>query len=218
MTLIQSGPAVPGGYAGRRIESTRIRDDAKKKESVDSDTRAERESIERDYEMRRMKEREEEEMAKRKLYDAKLREEQRPSNALISNLPVFDPTEDIVEQLISRWTAPAPSNSDRTLKPSRSDRSGRCTSPSNRSTRSSECTHKFDAGETMYFCWDCTADDGVVFCADCFKSADHKGHRKKTEAATGGEEYCDCGHKGVVRQTVTCVVHGAFDARGPLER
>ena len=64
------------------------------------------------------------------------------------------------------------------------------------------CGRIFKSGEPTYSCRDCGLDPTCVLCVDCFRNSTHKSHRYKMSTSAGGSGFCDCGDKGMTRQTI----------------
>lgn len=139
-----------------------------------------------------------------------------------SIVPSLDPSEDIVDSLINKWTLP-PSNpqaklfpespSYRTAEHSPGAKPGKKSPSPNRARK---CSHRFREGEWMYACERCGKGESIVFCSDCFHAADHKGHHTSKRKSRNDQSDCDCGHSDSVSTPVRCSIHGTFDSWGPV--
>ena len=139
-----------------------------------------------------------------------------------SSVTLLDPSEDIVDSLINKWTLP-PNSPPATLSPESLSYKTTERSPgpkpgkkSPSPNRARECSHRFREGEWMYACDKCGKVDSIVFCVDCFHATDHAGHPTSKRKSRSNEDFCDCGHSDSVSTPVRCSIHGTFDSWGPV--
>ncbi|KCV69390.1 hypothetical protein H696_03821 [Fonticula alba] len=73
---------------------------------------------------------------------------------------------------------------------------------------SNRCSTVFDKNDVFYRCQDCSSDETVVICAECFDASDHDGHNVTfyTDSTSG---CCDCGDVTAWTRLPKCKIHTA---------
>ncbi|CEP62759.1 E3 ubiquitin-protein ligase UBR1 LALA0_S06e03136g [Lachancea lanzarotensis] len=67
------------------------------------------------------------------------------------------------------------------------------------------CGRKFQPGEPIYRCKECSFDDTCVLCIHCFNPKDHQGHHVHTSiCSTLNSGICDCGDSEAWNTTLHC--------------
>lgn len=64
----------------------------------------------------------------------------------------------------------------------------------------------FKLGEPTYSCRECGMDNTCVLCVSCFKNSEHRFHKYKMGASTGGG-CCDCGDIEAWKKAPFCDIH-----------
>ncbi|SCV03482.1 LAMI_0H08504g1_1 [Lachancea mirantina] len=77
------------------------------------------------------------------------------------------------------------------------------------------CGRKFQTGEPIYRCKECSYDDTCVLCIHCFNPNDHKGHHVYTNICTHvNNGICDCGDAEAWHTTLHCKAEEADAGAG----
>ena len=73
--------------------------------------------------------------------------------------------------------------------------------------RGKVCGHILKAGDMIYKCRTCSADDTCVLCSKCFAASDHTDHMVFVSMSPGNSGCCDCGDPEAWRTPVMCAIH-----------
>ncbi|KAL1884288.1 hypothetical protein VTK73DRAFT_3272 [Phialemonium thermophilum] len=73
------------------------------------------------------------------------------------------------------------------------------------------CGHIFKAGEPMYTCRTCSADDTCCLCSKCYDATDHNGHMVRISVSPGNSGCCDCGDPEAWKTPMFCTIHSMWE-------